>query len=80
VSAAEPKTLPEWKAYVGKLDGEELRREALAANSTEFVRTLQEEGYAAGDIHEILIAYAKRLAAVGQRLPSDGYLDFTRLA
>ena len=80
MSAAEPKSLPEWKTYVGKLEGDELRNQALAANSTQFVRTLQDEGYAAADIHAILVAYAKRMAAVGQRLPSDGYLDFTRLA
>ena len=76
---SDPKTLPEWKAYVGKLDGEELRNQALAANSVNFVRMLQEEGYGAQDIHEILLAFARRMAAVGQRLPSDGYLDFTRL-
>lgn len=75
-----PRTLPEWKAYVGTLDGEELRKQAMAANSTGFVRTLQDEGYDPGDIHAILIAFARRMAAVGQRLPSDGYLDFTRIA
>ncbi len=80
MSTTEPKTVPEWRAYVGKLDGEELRKQALAANSTQFVQMLQDEGYEAGDIHEILVSFAKRMAAVGQRLPTDGYLDFTRLA
>ena len=80
MSADAPKTLPEWKAYVGKLDGEELRKQAMAANSTEFVRTLQDEGYEAGDIHAILVAYAKRMKAAGQQLPTDGYLDLSQLA
>jgi len=76
---SDPKTLPEWKAYVGKLDGEELRAQAMAANTTGFVRQLQDEGYAAGDIHAILVTFAKRLSDAGQSLPSDGYLDLSRL-
>ncbi len=64
-AVAHPKTLPEWKSYVGKLDGDELRAQAMAANTTGFVRQLQDEGYDAGDIHAILVTFAKRLAAAG---------------
>ena len=75
-----PKTLPEWRSYVGKLDGEQLRAQALAANTTSFVKQLQDEGYVAGDITAILTTFAKRLVDAGQVVPTDGYLDLSRLA
>jgi hypothetical protein len=74
-----PKTLPEWRSYVGALDGEQLRAQAMAANSTGFVKQLQDEGYAAADITAILTTFAKRLSDAGQVLPTDGYVDLTRL-
>ncbi|MBL8950859.1 MAG: hypothetical protein JNK82_08790 [Myxococcaceae bacterium] len=75
-----PKTLVEWKSYVGKLGPEELRAQAMAANTTGFVKQLQDEGVAAADITAILTTFARRLSESGQALPTDGYLDLSKLA
>ena len=77
---AEPKTLAEWKADTETLSGEPLRSAARAAHTVSFMRTLQEEGYAAAEIHTILVLFARRLSAVGERPPTAGLHDYPALA
>jgi hypothetical protein len=80
MSAAEPKTLPEWKAYTETLSGEPLFAAARAANTVSFVQTLQEEGYSAPEVHTIMVLFAKRFSAVGERPPGAGFYDYAKLA
>lgn len=79
MSAKQPKTLAEWKAYTDKLDDAALHQEARAANCAEFVRSLQQEGYAAAEIHAIFVLYAHRFKAVGLRPPTGGLYDLIEM-
>jgi hypothetical protein len=74
-----PTTLEEWRAHFDALEGESLAHKASLANSARFVRTLQEEGYDAEQVHAILIFLAKRVHAAGLE-PPDGMYDFARLS
>lgn len=80
MTATEPRTVGEWRAYVATLEGEPLREKAIAANSAAFVRMLQEEGYSAGEIHTVLIYLARRFPETGQRPPGEGLYDLGALA
>lgn len=76
MSARRPKTLPEWRTHLATLEGEDLWNKAIAANSSSFVRMLQDEGYEAKDIHTILIYLAQRFRETGLRPPGDGIYDY----
>lgn len=74
-----PKTLEDWQEYIGSLSGATLRSKALAANSVQFVRVLEGEGYSAADITAILRMFAQQFEHEGQEPPSrvEGtYLDY----
>ncbi len=71
-----PKTLPEWQAYITTLSGAPLRSKALAANQIAFVRLLEADGLGPSQITQVYRAFAERLHADGQPLPSLGYLDY----
>jgi hypothetical protein len=64
-----PVTLEEWAAYIDTLDGDSLRSKAMAANSLEFVRNLEDEGTAPRTTMKILRLFAARFKAVGQEPP-----------
>lgn len=74
-----PGNVAEWRAYANKLAGEELRRQAIAMNSTDFVRQLIDEGVEPEDVHRILAAVAQRFVDTGQRVPGDGLYDLDEL-
>lgn len=83
-----PQTVVEWKGYIGALSGPDLLSKAMAANSLEFVKLLQEEGMPPADITEILLSWARQIEADGQA-PPEGFwgeylsygdlLEFSRL-
>lgn len=75
-----PTTLPEWKKYISSLRGEALRSKAIAANSLRFVQTLQGEGYSPDDIYAIHVLFAKQFLRTGQEPPSNGYVNYQKLA
>lgn len=78
----DPRTVEEWKTYIGSLHGTELWSKGLAANTLSFVQTLQEEGYVAREIVEILLSFALQYEADGQLIPTDvegQYLSFSEL-
>lgn len=75
-----PKTIADWRRYVGTLAGNELFEVASAANGIVFVETLEAEGYEPVEIHAILHAFACRFAALGERPPMDGLYDFLTMA
>lgn len=64
-----PESVEEWASYISSLTGDQLRSKAIAANSLEFVRVLQEEGLAS-EVVNILVMFAVRLEEEGQLLPS----------
>lgn len=77
-----PNSVEEWGAYIGGLTGSELWSKALAANTLSFVRDLQEEGYPARDIADILTMFALQFEADGQIVPSEvegQYLSYSEL-
>lgn len=74
-----PQTLEEWKAYIATLSGPDLLSKAKAANSVAFVRALEEDGHGPFVVHEVLITFARRLAADGQEPPgrtTGSYLNY----
>jgi hypothetical protein len=64
-----PNTLPEWEEYVAAIPNESFRDVAIAANTLTFVRTLQGEGLAGGDIVKILGVFAQRFELQGEAPP-----------
>lgn len=82
MSTQHPVTLSEWEAYIKSLSGKELRDAAIAANSVDFVRQLENEGEKAKSIGTILKMFAWRLRADHQVVPgrtAGSYLDYTAL-
>jgi hypothetical protein len=75
VTAANPRTLAEWKQYAESLKGSALRDAAASANSMTFVKVLQEEGYGPEEVHAIIHLLASRFVTLGERPPADGLYD-----
>ncbi len=77
-----PNTVEEWGAYIASLNGPKLFSVATAANSLEFVRELQGEGFSNEDITNILLMFAMRFRKVDLDppvgLPGE-YLSYTDL-
>mgnify|MGYP001575500518 CR=1 FL=1 len=71
--------LAEWKQYTDSLMGADLRSKAIAANTQGFADTLLGEGVPMRDIQTVLLFFARRLAADGQKLPENGAFDFAKL-
>lgn len=61
MSVEEPENMNEWYEYVQSIDSDELTNKAYAANSLSFVEALQEDGYTAQEIEDILFYFAQRL-------------------
>lgn len=77
-----PTTIEEWASYIGTLTGDTLYSKALAANTVPFVRRMEEEGYSAGEIEQVLTMFAEQFEHSGQQPPSgvEGtYIDFNML-
>lgn len=79
MSASRPRTPAEWEAYLSALAPEALSKEAAAANTADFVRALLSEGYSGAEVEGVLIRYAKRLALLGEPLPTNGLYDLREL-
>lgn len=60
----DPVTVEEWGAYISTLNGAKLFSVAAAANSLEFVRSMQDEGFPNEDITDILLLFAMRFQQV----------------
>lgn len=81
--ATNPRTPHEWERYVGTLRGAQLRSKALAAASMDFVRQLQEEGYAPKEISHIFELFARRFVETEQEPPGrvpGGYINYSEIA
>jgi hypothetical protein len=59
--APELEDVSDWYDYIMDIDESELTDEAYAANSLTFVEGLQEDGYEAQEVEDILFYFAKRL-------------------
>ena len=77
--ATDPKTVPEWEAYIATLEGDELYDNAERANSITFVRALKAEGLSPKDIQAIFEAFVKHLDDQGELPPAGGYFDLRQL-
>lgn len=69
------KTLEEWSDYLQTLSGAKLRSKAIAANSARFVKLLEEEGYVAEEIEQIVRLFSDRFLALGEEPPGGGLFD-----
>lgn len=58
MSAEYPVTVEEWASYISRLSGENLRRQAIAANTLAFVEDLQEEGLGNKEIVQVFNLFA----------------------
>lgn len=80
MSAQNPTTMEEWAVYIGGLHGMTLWNKANAANTLEFVKTLQGEGYSSGAITQILFMFASQFH-MEELAPPSGmpgqYLSFS---
>lgn len=77
-----PVTLPEWEKYIATLSGDSLRSKAMAANSLDFLRGLEEEGISPQTTMAILGLFARRFKATGQEPPGrypGGLVDYGQL-
>ena len=66
-----PQNLEEWAVYVRSLGPDVLWSKAVAANTLQFVQTLQEEGYSGSDITALFILFARRFDAAEGAPPTD---------
>lgn len=71
MSLETPETVQEWAGYIARLSGLQLWSKAIAANTLEFVRTIQAEGFEGSEITDVLVLFALQLQADGQALPTD---------
>jgi len=78
----DPVTVEEWGKYITTLDGAKLFSVAAAANSLEFVRSMQDEGFSNEEITDILTLFALRFRQVDidppEGLPGE-YLSYIDL-
>lgn len=75
-----PSNLSEWVSYIETLPSDRLYSQAIAANTHTFVRELQAEGQTVADVENILVAFVKRLRALGMPVPEGGAFNLWRLA
>jgi len=75
-----PVTVPEWTLYIQNLEGDDLRNQAINANSFSFVRTLMSEGFDMDGVQQVVGLFARRMVQVGMLLPSVGAFDMEELA
>lgn len=82
MNITDPVTVEEWGAYIRKLSGAKLFSQAIAANTLDFVRMLQGEGFSNDEITDVLLMFALQFKQVNLDLP-DGipgeYLSYPDL-
>jgi hypothetical protein len=66
-----PENLDEWAQYIEALSGQELWSKGIAANTLEFVQTLQDEEFSGEDIAQILYMMAQQFIKTDQLMPTD---------
>lgn len=77
MSVKNPQTVHEWRQYIQTLDESNVTRKAMAANSLNFVETLQEEGYSASEIEDILVLFAERMVELDRYVPGNAAGTYT---
>jgi hypothetical protein len=78
--AHEKQSLEQWRSYVAGIPEAELFDVTQRANTVAFVRGMQEQGYEAQEIHDVLVLFARRFQELGQIPPRGGYVDLEWLA
>jgi len=77
-----PQTMEEWAEYISTLHGEELWAKGVAANTLQFILTLQNEGYQPSEIVDVMVLFALQFKQDEQALPfdmPDQYLSYPEL-
>ena len=69
MNITDPVTVEEWGAYISKLSGAKLFSQAIAANTLDFVRMLQDEDFSGDEITDILLLFAMRFDQLGVEIP-----------
>lgn len=70
MNITDPVTVEEWGQYIGRLSGAKLFSKAIAANTLNFVRMLQDDGFANDEITDVLLMFALRFGKIGLDLPN----------
>ena len=70
MNITDPVTVEEWGQYISNLSGAKLFSQAIAANTLDFVRMLQGEGFANDEITDVLLMFALQFGKVGLDLPN----------
>ena len=78
--ADRPESLDEWKAYIGKLAGENLRSKTIGCNRQAFVSLMLADGYSMAGIRQIMVALVKQMKTVGMLVPSGGAFNLVGMA
>lgn len=69
MNITDPVTVEEWGAYIGALTGPKLFSQAIAANTLDFVRMLQGDGFSGDEITDVLLLFAMRFDQLGVEIP-----------
>jgi hypothetical protein len=70
MNITDPVTVEEWGQYIGRLSGAKLFSKAIAANTLNFVRMLQDDGFANDEITDVLLMFALQVRKAGLDLPN----------
>jgi hypothetical protein len=70
MNITDPVTVEEWGQYIGQLSGAKLFSQAIAANTLNFVRMLQDEGFANDEVTDVLLMFALQFGKVRLDLPN----------
>ena len=70
MNITDPVTVEEWGKYVGQLKGARLQSQAIAANTLNFVRMLQEDGFSNEEVTDVLLMFALQFGRVNLDPPN----------
>jgi len=75
-----PSNAKEWSLYIGKLSGQPLYSQAVAANSHDFGRALLEEGATQDDVEADHLMFVIQCKATGTKVPFGGVYDMVNMS
>jgi len=70
MNITDPVTVEEWGRYIAPLKGAKLFSQAIAANTLNFVRMLQDEGFSNEEVTDVLLMFALQFRKADLDLPN----------
>lgn len=70
MNITDPVTVEEWGQYISKLSGAKLFSQAIAANTLDFVKMLQDEGFSSDEVTDVLLMFAMRFRDADMDIPN----------